>query len=551
MGDQGGRGNISIAGSAPDGAASNEISWVAYPGEVARLETGTGNIRSNVEISKSYYVIAGFQMYSRGSVIELGGQNNRIVNNICEGLKELAYGCIHTGGGQGNKVYGNELFGARSANKLDHMLYVAYGEDNLDFAWNYLHDNDIAVGPAISVNTDGAQASNTVFENIRIHDNLIDCRRSSSALRAIGIVETARGSSVYFYNNVIVEGGSDVSYYSSIYQYSGAAFIYNNTFYKVKGPTIFSVTNSDVYRPETVDVRNNIFYGQGGSGYISIQDTNAIGKLLISNNCYYGNGTGPAGDAHPVNADPLLADPENGDFHLRDNSPCIGAGANVSAVVGRDRDGVSRSSGRAFDIGAYEKAAGAGHTVTEQPATGISGYVKGEGGRGVPGVKVFLAGDVQGSTVTAANGFYHFPDLPKNGKYTVLPSSTAVSYSPVRRSTATFAGVIRGWNFSQAFSSSTVPVPRDRVRVVGSTAGRGTINPDRGERAMIYFMGEQRGTFECRIFTLTGEMVWSETKQNVTEGVFEWEARDIASGIYIVNVVGPGVKATKKIAVLR
>jgi hypothetical protein len=495
MGSSSGRGNITISGPAPDGLANNEIAWLAYPGEVARLEAGQGDIRSNLEISKNYYVIAGFQMYTQGTCIEFGGDNNRVVNNTCEGLKKMSYGNIHTNGGMGGKIYGNELFGARSGNKLDHAIYVAWGPKNMEIGWNYIHDNDIAVGPVISVNTDGALGNGIVFQNIRIHDNIIDCRRSSSALRAIGIVETGRGSSVYIYNNIVIDPGSDTSYYNGIYQYSGSAYIYNNTFFNCKGPAAFLAKRSNSYMPETVDVRNNIFYTQTGCKYIEIPDAASMGKVIVSNNCYHGNGDGPGTDPHPVNADPLFVDPWKGDdFHLLGNSPCIDAGDNrVSWVVGTDKDGrVRQQSGTSgtYDIGAYEAPAGKAHAGLSGTRTGSSGRLKSE----------------------------------KRGA--------------------------RSKDFAPAFSSATASVPVERVRIDDHPAGREAFDPDQ-KSVRVYFTGEEKGKFECRIFTLNGDLVWSDSKQDVSEGIFEWNARDAAGGIYIINVTGPGVKSSKKITVLR
>jgi hypothetical protein len=69
-----------------------------------------------------------------------------------------------------------------------------------------------------------------------------------------------------------------------------------------------------------------------------------------------------------ITLDPLLVDPEGGDFHLQPGSPCIDAGGTCS--LGEDFDGdsrpqdmstVARGDGSDFDIGAdefgYPKAA--------------------------------------------------------------------------------------------------------------------------------------------------------------------------------------------------
>ena len=82
-------------------------------------------------------------------------------------------------------------------------------------------------------------------------------------------------------------------------------------------------------------------------------------------------------------------------------------------------------------------------------------------------------------------------------------------------------------------------------------AGGGTINPDRGEKVTINFKGTTTGSYTLRIFTLLGELVHDETKDSLAAGTFAWIPEDIASGIYIVSVKGPGIDIQKKVAILR
>jgi len=61
-------------------------------------------------------------------------------------------------------------------------------------------------------------------------------------------------------------------------------------------------------------------------------------------------------DRHSRFSDPHFADVSKYDFHLRSDSPAIGAGANAGVTVGaQDLDGDPRVKGGRIDIGCYEK----------------------------------------------------------------------------------------------------------------------------------------------------------------------------------------------------
>ena len=55
-----------------------------------------------------------------------------------------------------------------------------------------------------------------------------------------------------------------------------------------------------------------------------------------------------------LDEDPLFVDPENEDFHLTANSPCINTGYDMAPYMGYDLDGNWRVYGDRIDIGAYE-----------------------------------------------------------------------------------------------------------------------------------------------------------------------------------------------------
>lgn len=119
------------------------------------------------------------------------------------------------------------------------------------------------------------------------------------------------------------------------------------------------------------------------------------------------------------------------------------------------------------------------------------------------------------------------------------------------------------WRVPLITETTTEPEPESEVipdvvekkgdiAVVASNPERkGVINPDKGDKVEIQFEGSKPGKYTLRIFTLLGELVYDETKDTLASGKFSWIPEDIASGIYIIHVEGPGVDIHKKVAILR
>ncbi|MBN2407902.1 MAG: T9SS type A sorting domain-containing protein [Elusimicrobia bacterium] len=89
------------------------------------------------------------------------------------------------------------------------------------------------------------------------------------------------------------------------------------------------------------------------------------------------------------------------------------------------------------------------------------------------------------------------------------------------------------------------------IVVVGSTEREGVINPDKGDPIVVDFRGKKPGKYTLRIFTMLGELVYDETKSSISGGRFSWIPKNLASGIYIAHVEGPGLNIQKKIAIIR
>jgi hypothetical protein len=111
----------------------------------------------------------------------------------------------------------------------------------------------------------------------------------------------------------------------------------------------------------TLDGRNVI--ARGGSGVIAAtqNDSGSTATLTLANSNFptpstIGSGTSFTPNTAPTNqaAPPLLADPDEGDFHQLTGSPTINAGAPDAQLGTLDVDFEARSQGPAPDIGADE-----------------------------------------------------------------------------------------------------------------------------------------------------------------------------------------------------
>lgn len=116
----------------------------------------------------------------------------------------------------------------------------------------------------------------------------------------------------------------------------------------------------------------NVFFaaGDAGAGTLNRFDYNLYfsaggvedGEFSLGDDTFDGFADWRAGsghDAHSIAADPLLADPDGGDFHLAPSSPAVDRGnpAYVPAPGETDLDGETRRAGVAVDLGADEAAA--------------------------------------------------------------------------------------------------------------------------------------------------------------------------------------------------
>jgi hypothetical protein len=158
---------------------------------------------------------------------------------------------------------------------------------------------------------------------------------------------------------------------------------YNNTFYNNKGSNLqINAYNykSDKYN-KNLKIKNNLFYSTEGELVLLMDDS--VDGLEMDYNCYYStkstkfrirknptsytsyssfsawqnNSIASWVDEHSIFQDPRLTNPEQGDYTIQKNSPCIDFGIALNEV-NYDFNNIPRPSGSGCDIGAYELAEG-------------------------------------------------------------------------------------------------------------------------------------------------------------------------------------------------
>jgi hypothetical protein len=189
---------------------------------------------------------------------------------------------------------------------------------------------------------------------VRIHDNVITATNIDDS-RGINVGNIMTASYGTIYNNILYNLGQN---FSAIAIYSGSWKIYNNTLYNIHStnPGMLWLSRQNTNTLPTAEVFNNIFYSDGTSPYVGVDQGASMLDITLRNNLYF-NGPGPAPgqDAAALNLNPLFVDVSTLNFRLGPLSPAIDKGTSaVNAVVTMDHDGVGRPQRGAFDIGAYE-----------------------------------------------------------------------------------------------------------------------------------------------------------------------------------------------------
>jgi len=356
----GGKSNIWVRSSEASGTAQDPIGFVGYPNEVAMFDSWanghSSNFNKSILIDSDYVTVAKVSTtaFSRGVQVNDYG---RIIGNDAVGVLQKigGAGIIHVGA-DGVKILGNAVHGGRSADRLDHSIYVDGCQEVAanEIAYNYSYDNFIDRGPHLVDNHQENRCSSNVYQKSNHwHNNLVSCEADPS--RGIGIYdlswdegEANEPDTAYVYNNILVGCGD--GWNGAIYHSNGHAVFYNNILYNNQGKGIQLLDSGDILSSKAI---NNVIVNA-----TAITDEYVTGdRHTFDSNAYFnGSATSiPASDSNAITSDPMITVDSTAytPVIIDKDSPLIDSGSDeVSSTVTHDFYGNKRMG--INEIGAVE-----------------------------------------------------------------------------------------------------------------------------------------------------------------------------------------------------
>ncbi len=353
---------------ANSGTEDGPITFQACPGEKPALDaTGLERSWGIFEMhGKSHVRIVGLELCNadrgQGGVVARGCshiqiRNCRTFNTGASGI--LVWECDHV------IIDGNEVERACQRGG-EESVTVKFSSDTVQVSNNHIHHTG---HEGIDVK-EGSR-------NVRVFNNHIHHAERQGLYADAWDRETCN---IEFFNNVVHDCGFGIAVCSEQGGRLHGIRIYNNLIYSNAGPgMIFSHwTRAEVCPVDDVWFVNNTVHnnGHGWGGGVVLENDDAR-AIVVRNNILSGNsvqilvnqepaeatidhnlihGTSGAAGDDCVAADPLFANPEEGDFHLREGSPAIDRGSGDGAPE-FDLEGDPRPCGQGVDIGAYEHCA--------------------------------------------------------------------------------------------------------------------------------------------------------------------------------------------------
>jgi hypothetical protein len=393
---------LTLDGMSRYNTSDTSPSWLPYAGSSRFHLTCSYPVNTDLGVLRSYVTVRGFKLESTNGqcIYWWGGNGVTLEDNECwfSGAPSVGPAIIfdyayRTGGG-GNGGCSNLTI---QRNRVHHTYYEGIYIGGCENAATPAHHDGILVadnvvfscgafgGEGDGIDIKDGCTSVTVKGNT-VHDCPQDGITTHSAALIDGNTCYGNGRAGICYNdfwgktahtgciimNNVCYGnawqpdswGANITVGSS----SGGVGItsprlYNNTSYGSSRHGIF-LTGSAI---SGADVRNNLSFSNA-SGYYDFR-ADADVCALHDYNCYWRPAGGvyyyagaaktaaalPGAEPHSLGADPLVLDSSTGNFALSASSPCRNTGAAITANP-RDRSGVARPQGPAWDMGAFEFA---------------------------------------------------------------------------------------------------------------------------------------------------------------------------------------------------
>jgi hypothetical protein len=397
-------------GASNSGTATAPKALIAYPNATVTVGVAGGlayGIRTpNIGTHEDYWVFSQLHIVGGTQAMDVGGTGWRIIGNEmqCPGA-DAEVGCFEMSDGNQVKFYGNEIHNAGinpTSSKFYHAVYFSTDSNHIDVGWNHIHDNftcralQFHSSPLCSPTCGAGDTTGFNQYDLHVHDNLIhgdNCNGINFAT-----VDPSKGT-VEAYNNVVYNvgrmdplqlGASFSCIYLANITNNGAAGggtvnVFNNTLSdcaannsaNAQGSRGAFGVASGASTTLIMNLRNNVAYQNAGEIYID----GVTAQITGDHNLWFGIGAAPTRTTNNLNVDPLLANRAGSDFHLTSTSPAKDAGVTMLSnnsftsnlgTTPRDKDGVGRPQGTAFDMGAYEFFVGGTTTPpTENPPPNV------------------------------------------------------------------------------------------------------------------------------------------------------------------------------------
>lgn len=293
----------------------------------------------------------------RHGILVAGSDGATITNNTTYNHNSILYDC---GIAVSNGADGYTINSNTSYNNWYGIKAVSNANSGT-ISNNTVHDTDdfcIDLDDAISGTT---VERNTVY-NCGSHGIMVELNSTGNIVRYNEVYSAGDGSAGIHVgapttnNNVYYNLVHDVYDGIKVYQSTGCN-VYNNIVYNASHDGIVFFSNST-----NGNAKNNIVHTTGGPYGILNSETAGV----CSNNITYaitGSGiTCTTKTNNQENTDPLMTDPDNGNFTLPSGSPAINAGVDV--FLPQDYAGRAVPYGSAPDIGAYELS-----SIEKKPTT--------------------------------------------------------------------------------------------------------------------------------------------------------------------------------------